>query len=119
LRELLATIIKFAAERLDLLVNNLMCSHIATLSERLATDIAAVRTFSCVSPLVCLQVTQLRERLPTSRCFAREWLVTGMGADMDFQMCLLVEALVAVGDGALITLPWLLSSLRCVVLFPC
>jgi hypothetical protein len=45
-----------------------------------------------------------------------EWLVAGMGADVDLEVCLLVEALVAIGDGALVALPWLLGSLCYVVL---
>ncbi len=133
--ELLATVIKLAAERLDLLVNDFVCSHIATLSECLATDVAAVRPFTCVPPPVRLEITQLRERLSASWRFAKldkvlgwsillpwmsthEWLVTGVGADMSFHMSLFIEALVTVGDGALVTFPWLLSSLRRVVLFP-
>jgi hypothetical protein len=39
-----------------------------------------------------------------------------MGADMDLKMRLLIEALVAVGYGALVTLPGLLGSLRCIIL---
>ena len=59
----------------------------------------------------------MRERLTTARCFAREWLVASVGADVNLKLCLLVKALVAVGDGALVTLSWLLSSLHYVVLF--
>lgn len=115
--ELLAAVVEFAAERLDLLVDDLVRAHISSLSKCLATDVAAVRSLSSVSPLVCLEVTKLRERLTTARCFARKWLVASVGANVDLKMCLLVKALVAVGDGALITLPWLLSSLHYVVLF--
>lgn len=96
-----------------------MCSNVATLGECLAANVAAVWSLSCVAPLVSLEVTELRERLATSWCFAREWLVTSMGADMNLKMRLLVEALVAVGYSALVTLPGLLSVLCCVVLLQC
>jgi len=117
LGELLATVVEFAAERLDLLVDDLVCAHISPLSKCLTTDVAAVRSLSSVSPLMRLEVTKLRERLTTARRFAREWLIASVGANVDLKMRLLVKALVAVGDGALVTLPWLLSSLHYVVLF--
>lgn len=93
------------------MVNNLVCANVATLGECLATDVAAVWSLSGVTPFMCLEVTELREGLATSRCFARKWLVTSMGAYVDLKVCLLVEALVAVGHSALITLPWLLGIL--------
>lgn len=52
--ELLPAIIKLTGERLNLLVNNLVGTYIATLREGLATDVATVRPLACVSPLVCL-----------------------------------------------------------------
>jgi hypothetical protein len=55
LSELLSTIIKLAGERLDLLVNNLMSTHIATLRKGLTTDVATIRALACVSSLMCLQ----------------------------------------------------------------
>lgn len=54
LRELLATVIKLASERLDLLVNDLVCSDVTTLSKSLAADVTAVRPLSRVASLVCL-----------------------------------------------------------------
>jgi hypothetical protein len=34
-----------------------------------------------------------------------------MSTYVDFEMCLLVETLVAVGDNTLVTLPWLMGDL--------
>ena len=59
--ELLATVVQLTAEGLNLLVNNLVGSNVATLSECLAANVAAVGSLSCVTPLVRLEVTQLRE----------------------------------------------------------
>ena len=114
--ELLATVVYLAAEGLDLLVNDLVCTNVATLGECLAANAAAVWSFSGVTPFMCLEVTQLREGLATSRCFARKWLVTGMDAYVDLKMRLLVEALVAVGHSALVTLRGFLGILCCAVL---
>ena len=55
LGELLPTIIKLAGEGLDLLVNNLVSTHVATLRKGFPTDIATVRPFAGVSPFVSLQ----------------------------------------------------------------
>ena len=97
-------------------MNNLVCANVATLGECLATDVAAVWSLSGVTPFMCLEVTELREGLATSRCFARKWLVTGMDAYVDLKMRLLVEALVAVGHSALVTLRGFLGILCCAVL---
>ena len=60
-----------------------------------------------------LEVSQLRERLSTAWCFAVEWLCAGVSTNVNLEMRLLVEALVAVGNGALVSLSWLLGSLDC------
>lgn len=54
LSELLPAVIELAGERLDLLMNDFVSTYVAPLRESLPTDIATVRTFSCVSPLMCL-----------------------------------------------------------------
>lgn len=54
LSKLLSTIVKLTAERLYLLVDNLMSTNIAALSKSLAANFAAVWPFSSVSPFVCL-----------------------------------------------------------------
>ena len=77
------------------MVNDLVCLKITTLGKCLAADVAAERSLSRVAPLVSLEVTQLREGLATSWSFAREWLFSGMSADVNIKMRLLVEALVA------------------------
>ena len=97
-------------------MNNLVCANVATLGECLATDVAAVWSLSGVTPFMCLEVTELREGLATSRCFARKWLVTSMGAYVDLKVCLLVEALVAARHVALIPLPGLLVGLDSLLL---
>jgi hypothetical protein len=55
LSELLAAIIEFASEGLDLLMDNLMRSYIPTLRERLATLVAVVRALPSVTALVSLR----------------------------------------------------------------
>lgn len=54
LGKLLAAVIKLAGEWLDLLVHNLVCSYVSTLSECLATNVALVRAFAGVASFVCL-----------------------------------------------------------------
>lgn len=54
LSELLPAIIKLTAERLDLLVDDLVSAHISTLRKGLATNLAAVGSLACVSSLMCL-----------------------------------------------------------------
>ena len=54
LGELLAAVVKFACEGLDLLMNNLMGSDVPPLGESLATDLAIIRPFASVSPFMCL-----------------------------------------------------------------
>jgi hypothetical protein len=56
LSELLATIVQSAREGLDLLVNNLVGTNIATLRKGLAADVAAVWALSSMAPLMCLEV---------------------------------------------------------------
>ena len=46
-----------------------------------------------------------------------EWFGTSMSADVDIQVCLLVEALVAARHVALIPLPRLLVGLACLFLY--
>jgi hypothetical protein len=55
LGKLLATVIQFAGKRLDLLVDNLVCSYVAPLSEGFATNLAPVWPLSSVPPLMSLQ----------------------------------------------------------------
>jgi hypothetical protein len=55
LGELLPTIIQSAGEGLDLLVNNLVCTNIATLCKCFAANIAAVRALSSMAPLMRLE----------------------------------------------------------------
>ena len=52
--ELLAAIVESARERFNLLVNNLMCPDVATLSKSLATDVAVVWSLSSMSSFMCL-----------------------------------------------------------------
>ena len=54
LRKLLSTVVQFAGERLDLLMNDLVGSDVATLSKGLATDLTPVGPLSSMSPLVSL-----------------------------------------------------------------
>jgi hypothetical protein len=54
LGELFSTVFELARERLDLLVDDLMCPNVATLSKGLSADITAVRAFSGVPSLVRL-----------------------------------------------------------------
>jgi hypothetical protein len=54
LSELFAAVVELAAEWLDLLVNDLVCSNVATLGKTLSADVTAVWTLPSVSPLVCL-----------------------------------------------------------------
>lgn len=54
LSEVLSTIIELASERLDSLVNNLVCPNVATLRKSLSADLTAVWAFSGVPSLVCL-----------------------------------------------------------------
>lgn len=121
LRELLAAVIELACEGLDLLVNNLMGSDIASLSECLSTDLASVWTFACVPALMGLKVTHLREMLSTSWLLADlisvsfdqnrgqemvtyEWFDTRMCPYMYLEMRLLVKSLSAVGHTAGVSL---------------
>jgi hypothetical protein len=52
--ELLAAVVELAGERLDLLVDNLVCSDIAALCERLAADVTGVWPLAGVTALMCL-----------------------------------------------------------------
>lgn len=54
LSELFPTVIKFAGKWLDLLVDDLVGPHIASLCESLAANVATVRTLASVSSLVGL-----------------------------------------------------------------
>lgn len=63
LSELLPTIIKLAGERLDLLVNDFVSAHIASLCKSLPTDVAAVGAFAGVSPLMCLHRSEAVPRM--------------------------------------------------------
>jgi hypothetical protein len=56
LGKLLPTIIQSAGERLDLLVNNLVCTNIATLRKCFAADVAAIRALSSMAPLMRLGI---------------------------------------------------------------
>lgn len=55
LSELLATVIELASERLDLLMNDLMRSYVATLRKSLAALVAVVRSLSGMATLVSLR----------------------------------------------------------------
>jgi hypothetical protein len=55
LSELLAAVIEPAGERLDLLMHDLVCTHVATMRKGLAADVATVWTLSCVASLMRLQ----------------------------------------------------------------
>lgn len=52
--ELLAAVVEFAGEGLDLLMNDLVCTDVASLREGLSTDVAVIRPFAGVSPLMGL-----------------------------------------------------------------
>jgi hypothetical protein len=54
LRELLAALVQLANEWLDLLMNNLVRAHIASLSKSLAADVAVVGTLASMTALVSL-----------------------------------------------------------------
>lgn len=54
LSKLLATVVEFASEGLDLLVDDLMSSYVAALSKCLPTNVATVRSLPSVSSFVCL-----------------------------------------------------------------
>jgi hypothetical protein len=54
LSELFAAVVELAAEWLDLLVNDLVCSNVATLGKTLPADVTAVWSLPSVSPLMCL-----------------------------------------------------------------
>lgn len=58
LGELFPAIIKLASKRLDLLVNNHVCSDISALSEGLAADVAVIWPLPGMAPLVCLGCNQ-------------------------------------------------------------
>lgn len=64
--ELLSAVVKFACEWLDLLVNDLVGSDIASLCKCLPANLASIRTFTCVPALMSLKVTHLREVLSAS-----------------------------------------------------
>jgi hypothetical protein len=81
-----------------------------------------------------LEVAQLREGLSTTWCLAvlhttlasvalllqsdtYEWLRACMSTYVDLEVCLLVEALVAVGNSALVTLSRFMSDLDLFFLF--
>lgn len=54
MRELLATALELAGEGLDVLVDNLVSSHIAALGKSLAADVAVVRPLARVAAFVSL-----------------------------------------------------------------
>ena len=54
LSKLLSAVIQFACEGLDLLMDNFMCTYVATLCKGLATDVATVGALACVSSFVGL-----------------------------------------------------------------
>ena len=58
--KLLPAVVELAGKRLDLLVHNLVCTHVAALSKCLAADVTAVRALSCVAPLMCLEQSARR-----------------------------------------------------------
>jgi hypothetical protein len=55
LGKLLSTVIQSASEWFDLLVDDLVCTDIATLGKCFAADIAAVRALSGMAPLMRLE----------------------------------------------------------------
>jgi len=54
LSELLSTIIKLASKWFDLLMNNLVCADISSLSKCFSTQLALVRPLSSVAALMSL-----------------------------------------------------------------
>ena len=56
LSELLAAVIELACKGFDLLMDDLVCTNIASLGKRLATNFATVWSLSSMSPLVCLRM---------------------------------------------------------------
>jgi hypothetical protein len=52
--ELLATVVETAKVGFGLIVDNLVGTHVTTLGESLAADLAEIWAFSCVPSLVCL-----------------------------------------------------------------
>jgi hypothetical protein len=56
LSKLFPAVIQSARERFDLLVNNLVCTYIATLRKSLAADVAAVWALSSMASLMRLEM---------------------------------------------------------------
>jgi hypothetical protein len=56
LSELLSAVIQSARERFDLLVNDLVCTDVATLGKSLAADVTAVWSLSSMAPLMRLEM---------------------------------------------------------------
>ena len=54
LGELLAAVVELAGEGLDLLMDNLVRSHVASLRESLATDLTVEGSLASMSSLMCL-----------------------------------------------------------------
>jgi len=57
LSELLAAIVEFAGERLDLLVHDLVRSDVSTLRKRFTTNVALVRPLTSVTSLMRLEIS--------------------------------------------------------------
>lgn len=104
LSKLLATVVEFAGKRLQMLMNNLVCSNIATLRKSLATNVAVVWSLSGVTTLMSLEVAELREPLAAGWLLAKERLHASVRPRVDLKVRLLIKAFEASSLGALIPL---------------
>jgi len=109
LRELLATVIETTQVGLRLIVDNLVGADVPALGESFPTDFALVWAFSSVPSFVRLQISKLGETTATSRFLAWVRLYSSMGSLVDVKVCLLIEALSALLDCALVAF---LAALR-------
>lgn len=103
---MLETIIEFAGKRFCAIVNNFVCSHVASLSKALSAKIARIGLFTGMPTLMSLKIAQLREPLATTGLPTFKRLITSVCSCVNIEMGLLKETLVAARNSALVSLLW-------------